>query len=118
MKKMNKMSCGIIYAAKLNKQENIERSIAHFLSKYTDTPFEYYNTQIITRALINAISDLLNNMEYPAGFWNEYWRWKQGPWNMNDLEAMCAALNNVQVRTDSRYINGFCSIEELKECLE
>lgn len=112
MKLMDKMNCGIIYAVKLNKENDRHKSIASFLSKYTDAPVEYYSNKMLENALARAIADLLNHMDYPSSFWHEYWHLKQDPWNMNDFDAMCAALAIVQVRNDKEYMNGFSPIEE------
>ena len=112
MKLMNKMNCGIIYAVKLNKENDKYKSIATFMSKYTNTPIEHYTTNILENILINAVSDLLNNMEYPSSFWHEYCSLKRDPWNMNDFDAICAAFSIIQVRNDTSYINGFIPIEE------
>ena len=117
MERMSKINCGIIYAVKQNKQEDKYKSIATFMSHYTDCPISYYTNNIITNLLSGAISDLLNHLEYPSAFWTEYWNWKQDPWSMNDFEAMCAGLYNVQVRKNGEYINGFRPFEDFEEML-
>lgn len=110
---MDKMSCGIIYAIKLNPEGDIYKSIATFMSKYTSTPIEYYTNKLLETILSNAIADLLNNLKYPSSFWFNYWRWKQWPWEMNDFEAICAALNEVAVKDENgNYINGFMPLED------
>ena len=54
-------------------------------------------------------------MRYPSSFWHEYWSLKQEPWNMNDFEAICAALSTVAVMDGKdNYINGFIPIEEFE----
>ena len=62
MNLMSKMSCGVIYAAKLNHQADLYKSIAHFMSKYTDTPIEYYTPKILEKILFNAVAELLNHL--------------------------------------------------------
>lgn len=109
---MDKMNCGVIYAVKMNVKGNYYESIASFMSKYTNTPVEYYTNAILETILSNAIADLLNNLIHPSAFWFEYWRLKQYPWEMNDFEAICAAMANIQVRDTNNYINGFQPIEE------
>ena len=113
MELMSKMSCGIIYAAKMSK-DDAYTSISHFMSNYTNTPIEYYTHNIIENLLSSAISDLLNHMKYPSGFWSEYCHYKQYPWKMNDFYAMCAALSSVQVREGELYLNGFRPIEQFE----
>lgn len=46
-------------------------------------------------------------------------KWKEYPWGLNDIEAMCATFAEVPVRkplnkekTQYEYINGFCEMEE------
>lgn len=112
MKLMSKMNCGIIYAVKWNKQNDLYKNIASFMSNYTATPIEYYTPAILENILVNAISDLLDHMEHPSVFWHEYWRYKQFPWEMTDFEAMCAVLNTISVKDDETYINGFRPMEE------
>ena len=115
MEVMSEKSCGIIYAVKMNKENDRYKSIATFMSKYTDTPINYYTPNILENILVDAISDLLNHMKYPSSFWHEYWSLKQEPWNMNDFEAICAALSTVAVMDGKdNYINGFIPIEEFE----
>lgn len=110
---MDKMSCGIIYAIKLNPEGNRYKSIATFMSKYTDTPVEYYTNKLLETALSSAIADLLDNLKHPSSFWFSYWRWKQWPWGMTDFEAICAALSEVAVKDgNGTYINGFMPLED------
>ena len=117
MQLMSKMSCGIIYSVKRIKGATNYDKISHFLSKYTDTPIEHYNLEIIQNALIRAIGELLNCMQYPSSFWADYNRLKNFPWSMNDFEAMCCAASNVQVKEKNQdnsynYINGFSPVED------
>ena len=110
---MDKMNCGIIYAVKLNLDGDRYKSIATFMSKYTDTPIEHYTNSILETILSNAIADLLENLKHPSSFWFSYWRWKQWPWEMNDFEAICAALSEVAVKDENgNYINGFMPMED------
>ena len=110
---MDRMSCGVIYAIKLNPEGDRYKSIATFMSKYTDTPIEYYTNKLLETALSYAVADLLDNLKYPSSFWFKYWQWKQYPWNMNDFDAICAALAETAVKDENgNYINGFMSLED------
>ena len=112
---MDKMNCGVIYAVKLNNKGNAYDSIASFMSKYTDTPINAYTHPILETILSTAVADLLNSLEHPSGFWFEYWRFKQSPWNHSDFEAICGALATTAVRdSEGKYINGFLPIEEFE----
>lgn len=107
------MSCGVIYAIKLNPEGDKYKSIATFMSKYTITPIEHYTNSILETILSNAVADLLDNLKYPSSFWFSYWRWKQYPWSMNDFEAICATLTEIAVKDEKgNYINGFIPLEE------
>lgn len=116
---LQKMSIGVIYAVKngYDKEEK-EKAIASFMSKYTDTPIEFYTSNHIQNILIQTVIDLLNNMKYPGSFFANYQRYKEYPWNMDDFNSMCAALSEVQVRNKNpetdlyEYINGFWDIGE------
>lgn len=106
------MNCGIIYAVKLNLEGDRYKSIATFMSKYTDTPIQHYTNTILETILSNAIADLLEDLQHPSSFWFNYWRWKQYPWEMKDFEAICAALTEIAVKDkEGNYINGFKPLE-------
>ena len=115
---MDKMYVGVIYAAKANRRYNHFKSIADFMSDYTGTPVECYTPVTIKRIVVKAFGQLLNEIKNPGALFESYMRWKEYPWDLNDLEAMCAALSEVQVRepinsekTQYKYINGFCEVE-------
>lgn len=113
MKRLSKKNCGIIYAVKLNQEGDKYKSIATFMSKYTDTPIEYYTKAILETLLSHAIADLLDNLKYPSSFWFNYWRWKHFPWDMNDFDAICATLTEIAVKDENgNYINGFMPLED------
>lgn len=116
MKLMEKINCGVIYAAKMNQKGDHYQSIASFMSKYTDTPIEHYTKQIITTRLICALGDLMEHMDHPCGVWFEFWHMRQSPWHTDDdFEAMCGALATIAVKDkNGRYINGFRPFEEFE----
>lgn len=114
---LEKKSIGVIYAVKNAFGDEKEKAIASFMSKYTDTPIEFYTPYHIHTILISAVVDLLNHMKYPGSFFANYSRYKEYPWNMSDFEAICAAINEVPVRKKNpqtdlyEYINGFWEME-------
>lgn len=109
---MDKMYAGVLYAVKQNHQHDYMSSIVHFMSKYTGTPKEYYTAPMIQRILIQSIAAMLNEMEYPSGYFVSFMQWKEYPWNYSDFEAMCAALTEVPVKAKTgEYINGFIPLE-------
>lgn len=113
---MEKMYVGVLYAVKQNKQHNRMNSIIHFMSNYTGTPKEQYTVTMIERILYNSVAAMLNEMEYPGGYFLSFMQWKEYPWNYSDFEAMCAALAEVPVKTKTgEYINGFIPLEEFDD---
>lgn len=116
---MDKMYVGVIYAAKLNKRYNYVKSISDFMSKYTGTPVEQYTPDLIKQILTQTFGALLNEVAHPGNLFQSYMKWKEYPWGLNDIEAMCATFAEVPVRkplnkerTQYEYINGFCEMEE------
>ena len=110
---MDKMTCGIIYVVKMNLEGDRYKSIANFMSKYTNTPIEHYTNSLLETILSNAVAGLLDDLKHPSSFWFNYCRWQQYPWNMNDFEAICAALSEITVKDkDGNYINGFIPPED------
>lgn len=111
--KMSKRTIGAIYSIKQNEGATNYEKLAKFMSKYTDTPIEHYNSNNLTTIMSQVFAELFDYVKYPSGLFFEYFRWKQAPWNYSDFDAMCAALSTVQVRekdgfTDEyKYINGF-----------
>jgi len=112
---MSKMNCGVLYSIKLKGELTSQTAITNFMSKYTDTPYEYYNSYMIEQIVSNAIAELLDHVKHPSFIWHEYQERLHFPWNMNSFDAMCSILCEVQVKENDEYINGFRPIEEYSE---
>lgn len=111
---LSEMSIGVIYAAKIGKGNTYREKVANFMSKYTDTPVNYYGKYELDRIMVNAFAELLNCAEHPGAIFYEYFAWiHQSATNYDDFDAMCTALSNVQVKEkdkitgEYKYINGF-----------
>jgi hypothetical protein len=113
-KLLSERSVGIIYAIKVRHCNSYREEVANFMSKYTNTPVEYYHRWMLDRIIVNTFSELLDYVEHPSSVFRDYYTWAyQSPLNYDNFDAMCAALSNVQVKEkdaatgEYEYINGF-----------
>lgn len=115
--KISRMNCGVIYAIKQNREGDYAKSVIQFMSKYTDTPIEYYSDKAVESIVINAVAEMMEKMEHSSVYFCSYMRWQDYPWNMSCFEALCAALSEVMVydTKNKKYVNGFRPLEEYDE---
>jgi len=113
---LDKMYQGIIWIIK-NKGKSRE-AIIDFMHNYTDAPKEYYTDVIINHILEQTMIEATRENTYPASILSQYFYCMKEPWNYSHFEAMCAALEILQVREkdaktgDYHYINGFSEVME------
>lgn len=113
---IDKMYQGIVWTIKHN--EYSYEAIVDFMHKYTDTPKEYYNEDIINRIVEQTMLEAIRYNLYLVSILSDYFCWMKQPWNYSHFEAMCAAIGAVQVREkdivtgDYYYINGFSEVME------
>lgn len=114
---MSKKTVGIIYAIKRGNSSRLQNVIS-FMSQFTNTPPEHYNIENLTIIVKQAFMELLDHVEHPSALFSEFFRYEQAPWKMSDFDAMCAAIDETQVKrlnydtNEYEYINGFRKVEE------
>lgn len=129
---MDDLTLGLIYTVKYSGK-SAKESIIDFLSKYTETPKEYYSDGELIRIIRNAFVDYLKTVDNPAFEVWQYFDAKRQKENFKDVfpeqhkkyaerdncididtEAIISAFRLTCVQKDGKYVNGFRDWKEHK----
>ena len=115
---MEKLFMGIIYTIK--RKGYSREAIKEFLHNFTDTPIEYYTDAILDSIMEKTMVEAARYNEHPYTIISDFFHWQHYPWNYSKFDAICVALNNIQIRREnyntekSEYINGFTEMKEFE----
>lgn len=105
---MDDLTLGVIYAVKHRDhgKKTLTEEAAAFLSKYTETPIQYYTTSEMDRIAKMLFIDYLKTARNPAFEVDRLFH-PIGTRNITDAENIFVCLSLTRVKDESGYINGF-----------
>ena len=112
---MTERTYNIIMACKKAERGDIIDAAREYIAKECDCPIELYTQSVMSNIMENAMYDYIDSCDKPSTFLRFFSEWRTFYSGVSLGQQIAIAFQNVQVKRNGNYINGFGEWAEREE---